>query len=69
MVSFSRKIVMSNLQKPGEKPDRPGEYVEHGPRGGKVSKPRKVTIEKGDNPLPPTQESGNTWKREGPPKP
>ncbi len=47
---------MSNLQKPGENPDRPGEYLETGPRGGAVPRPRKVTIELGDDRLPPTQE-------------
>ena len=55
-------------QKPGEKPNRPGEYQEVGPRGGQVSKPRRVTIEPGDTPLPPTQKPGRTWKRTGPPK-
>jgi YjzC-like protein len=45
---------MANLQKPGEQPDRPGEYKEVGPRGGEVSNPRQVTIEPGDKPLPPT---------------
>jgi hypothetical protein len=39
---------MANLQKPGEHPDRPGEYKEVGPRGGEVRKPRQVTIEPGD---------------------
>jgi hypothetical protein len=52
------------LQKPGETPARPGEYVERGPRGGEVSKPRRVTIEPGDKPLPPTQKPGRTWERE-----
>ena len=47
---------MSRLQKPGEKPSRPGEYIERGPRGGSVPKPSQVTIEPGDTPLPPTQE-------------
>ena len=47
---------MSKLQKPGEKPDRSGEYIERGPRGGEVSKPRQVTIEPGDDKLPPTAE-------------
>ncbi|MCQ3804574.1 MAG: YjzC family protein [Acidimicrobiia bacterium] len=56
-------------QKPGEKPHRPGEYLEVGPRGGKVPDPRQVTIEPGDSPLPPTQRPGRTWKRTGPPKP
>ncbi len=56
-------------QRPGEKPNSPGEYREVGPRGGKVSNPRQVTIEKGDNPLPPTQETGRNWTKVGPPKP
>ena len=56
------------LQKPGEKPARPGEYIERGPRGGEVSKPRRVTIEPGDTPLPPTQKPGRKWERTGPPK-
>ncbi|MEM6796405.1 MAG: YjzC family protein [Acidobacteriota bacterium] len=60
---------MGNIQKPGEKPARPGEYEERGPRGGKVSNPREVTIEQGDSPLPPTREPGRTWKRKGPPRP
>jgi len=53
---------MTNLQKPGEKPDKPGQFIETGPRGGQVNKPRVVNIEPGDNPLPPTQESGRRWK-------
>lgn len=57
------------LQKPGENPDKPGEYEERGSRGGEVANPRRVTIEEGDHPLPPTQEPGHTWKRTGPPKP
>ena len=52
------------LQKPGEIPKRPGEYVERGPRGGQVVDPRQVTIEPGDKPLPPTQKPGRTWERE-----
>jgi len=59
---------MADTQKPGETPARPGEYVETGPRGGKVETPRHVTIEKGDTPLPPTQKPGRTWTREGPAK-
>ncbi len=39
---------MANLQKPGEEPSKSGEYIERGPRGGKVPNPRQVTIEKGD---------------------
>tara|TARA_Y100001933_G_C18957377_1_gene546581 strand:- start:368 stop:547 length:180 start_codon:yes stop_codon:yes gene_type:complete len=57
------EVKMANLQKPGEKPNRPGEYVERGPRGGQVPKARSVTIEPGDDKLPPTQEKGRTWER------
>jgi len=60
---------MGNLQKPGEKPDRPGEYIERGPRGGKVPDARQVTIEPGDNKLPPTQDENRNWERISPPKP
>ena len=60
---------MSKLQKPGEKPNAPGEYGEKGPRGGEVAKPREVTIEPRDPKLPPTQAPGHTWKRMGPPRP
>lgn len=56
-------------QKPGERPARPGEYEERGPRGGQVPKPRQVTIEPGDDRMPPTQEPGRTWERIGRPKP
>jgi hypothetical protein len=56
-------------QKPGETPARPGEYQERGPRGGQVPNPRQVTIEPADPKLPPTQESGRTWQRIGPPRP
>jgi len=59
---------MATTQKPGEKPSRSGEYEERGPQGGKVNDPRRVTIEPGDSPLPPTQKPGRTWKRTGPPK-
>ncbi|MGL5255426.1 MAG: YjzC family protein [Proteocatella sp.] len=59
---------MGNLQKPGEKPARSGEYIERGPRGGNINKPRQVTIEKGDNKLPPTAEKNRTWERIGPEK-
>jgi hypothetical protein len=57
------------LQKPGETPHQPGEYVERGPRGGDVPKPREVTMEPGDNPLPPTQRPGRTWERVSSPRP
>jgi hypothetical protein len=51
------------LQKPGEKPHRPGVYIERGPRGGEVPKPREVTIEPSDSPLPPTQKPNRRWER------
>jgi hypothetical protein len=60
---------MTNLQKPGQIPRRPREYVERGPRGGRVPNPREVTIEPRDRPLPPTQQPKRTWERVGPPKP
>lgn len=56
------------VQKPGENPRRPGEYEEVGPRGGTVDNPRRVTIEPGDKPMPPTQKPGRGWERIGPPK-
>ncbi|MCY4673162.1 MAG: YjzC family protein [Bacteroidetes bacterium] len=59
---------MSSLQKPGEIPAKPGEYIERGPRGGKVPAAREVTIDPEDKPLPPTQEPGRKWERIGPPK-
>lgn len=60
---------MSDLQKPGETPNRPGEFVERGPRGGSVSDQRQVTIEPGDERLPPTQEPGRKWEWVSPPHP
>ncbi|MCY4071085.1 MAG: YjzC family protein [Chloroflexi bacterium] len=60
---------MAKLQKPGQIPAKPGEYIERGKRGGKVPNARQVTIEAGDKPLPPTKEAGHTWERTGPPKP
>ena len=65
---MERSDRMSKLQKPGEAPDMPGEYLERGPRGGKISDPSQVTIERGDKPLPPTKESGNKWEWVGPPR-
>ena len=47
---------MGNRQKPGETPNRPGEYEERGPRGGHGPNPRKVTIKEGDK--PPTSDLG-----------
>ncbi|WP_374709351.1 YjzC family protein [Desmospora profundinema] len=55
-------------KKPGEKPDHPGEYEERGPGGEKITNPRRITMEPGDDRLPPTQEPDRTWKWIGPPK-
>jgi hypothetical protein len=60
---------MTEKQKPGEVPARPGEYQERGPRGGRPADPRQVTIEPGDRKLPPTSKPGHGWERIGPPKP
>lgn len=47
---------------PGTDNQRPGTYVEVGPRGGAVSDPRIVHIDAGDR-LPPTTKPGNGWKK------
>lgn len=57
------------MQKLGEKPARSGEYLEVGPRGGRVPASCRVSIEKGDTPLPPTQKPGRKWIKVGPVKP
>ena len=54
---------MSKPIKPGTDNQKPGTYVEVGPRGGEVNKPRVVTIGPGDR-LPPTQKHGNGWQKE-----
>jgi hypothetical protein len=59
---------MGKLQKPGEEPARPEEYKERGPWGGDLPTGRQVTIEPGDDKLPPTQEPFRKWERIGPPK-
>lgn len=51
------------LRKPGEKPTGTGKYIEVGPRGGSINKPRIITIEPGDTPMPPTQAPGHKWKK------
>lgn len=53
---------MSKPIKPGTDNQRPGTYIEVGPRGGQVSKPRVVNIDHGDR-LPPTQEPNRGWVR------
>lgn len=65
----AKEVWMSELQKPGETPNRPGEFEERGPRGGTIPKPRQVTIEPGDERLPPTQEPGRKWEWVSPPMP
>ncbi|MDC7248454.1 MAG: YjzC family protein [Sphaerochaetaceae bacterium] len=54
---------MSKLIPPGTDDQKPGKYVETGPRGGKVKNPRKVEIDQGDR-LPPTQKPGRKWKKD-----
>ncbi len=62
-------VTLGRKHKPGDIPGNSGEYIERGPRGGKVSKPKQVTIEPDDSPMPPTTKAGNIWERIGPPKP
>lgn len=50
------------LIKPGTDNQPKGTYREVGPRGGTVSNPRTIHINSGDR-LPPTQKSGNRWKK------
>ena len=50
------------LYKPGEDNKPAGKYTEVGPRGGQIKNPRHATNDQGDR-LPPTQQSGNKWKR------
>jgi hypothetical protein len=54
--------IMAKPIKPGTDNQPAGKYKEVGPRGGSVPKARIVKIDKGDR-LPPTQESGNGWKK------
>ncbi|MBS4762143.1 YjzC family protein [Carnobacteriaceae bacterium zg-ZUI252] len=37
-------------------------FIEKGPKGVNIDKPRIVTIGKGDR-LPPTQKPGNKWTK------
>ena len=53
---------MSKPIKPGTDNQPAGTYVEVGPYGGSVYKPKIVHIDPGDR-LPPTQKPGNGWKR------
>lgn len=51
---------MSKPIKPGTDNMPAGQYIEVGPRGGKVRNPRKPHIDQGDR-LPPTQKPGNGY--------
>lgn len=51
------------MKKPGTDNQKPGEYIEVGPNGGQINKPRIVKIDSGDR-LPPTQDIGNKWKKQ-----
>lgn len=50
------------LYKPGEDNKPKGSYIEVGPLGGNVSKPRIVKIDTGDR-LPPTKKPGHKWTK------
>lgn len=51
------------LYKPGEKPLTNGIYIETGPRGGVLDKPRKTTNGPGSEKLSPTSKKGNKWTK------
>lgn len=53
---------MADPIKPGTDNQRPGQYHEVGPRGGKVSGGHHATIGSGDR-LPPTSKPNNGWKK------
>ena len=53
---------MAKPIKPGTDNQRPGTYVEVGPRGGQVNNPRTVRIGHGDR-LPPTQAPTRGWQK------
>ena len=55
-------MYMTKQIKPGTDNQKPGTYIEVGPRGGEVRNPRVVEIDRGDR-LPPTQEPGHGWKK------
>ena len=55
-------MLLAKPTKPGTDNQKPGTYVEVGPRGGQVNDPRIVHIDHGDR-LPPTQEPGHGWQK------
>lgn len=59
---------MTQKRKSGEIAKKTGEYEERGPRGGKLSDDKTVTIDDPTDRLPPTQKKGRTYVRTGPPK-
>jgi hypothetical protein len=52
---------MGTPQKPGEKPNKPGEHIEVGPGGKPVSPKHTETSKPGAGHLPPTQKPGDKW--------
>lgn len=54
------------VQKPGEVPRLPGEYAEVTSDGFASMPYRQVTMEPGDQRLPPTSRAGLGWRRVGP---
>lgn len=61
-MNIDTEQAQSVLQEPGEKPHGLGNYIERGPRGGRVPNARTVTITS-DDPLPPTQRPNWKWSR------
>ena len=66
--TFIEEGTMTILQKSSEKPAQPGEYIERDPNGSPVPDARQVTIEPGDDKLPPTQKEDRKWEWIGPPE-
>ncbi|MDX9724700.1 MAG: YjzC family protein [Myxococcota bacterium] len=61
--------LMEGLLRPGHRPPEPGEYVEKGPHGEDIPNALRVTMENGDEVLPPTSAPDRVWKKISPPKP
>ena len=51
------------IYKPGEIPVKTGKYIEIGPRGGNLDKPRITTNGPKREKLSPTSKAGNRWKK------
>lgn len=54
-------ISTNDVRKPGHRPKKPGIYVECGPKGGKITRPKKTTIRKSTSMFPPCRK-GNAWR-------